>query len=481
MSLRLRLTLAYSGMLSAVVLLLSIIVYALVSLLFTDFVDNDLQKSTLEIMPFLQADGVGNLSISSDLLPISEDYIIQVWSRDLWLADYSSTASEFARALDEVALTQNLLQYSDVIIDEVMYRVITVPLEVEGMPYGMLQVGVDLTEIRYTLRLLQLVFSISAMFAISVSVIVGWIVVREALSPLETMADIAKQITSTDDLSRRIPVSTGQSDEINTLALSFNQTFIRLERLFDAQRRFLADVSHELRTPLTVIKGNVGLMRLMKSFDEESLDVIEKEVDRLTRLVGDLLLMAQAEAGKLPLVVAPVEVDEVLLNVFEEMKVLSGGKHDIQFGKIEPVVVAGDRDRLKQVFLNLGVNAVNYTPEGGLIQLDLTSRGKWAEIIIRDEGRGIPEDEMGYLFERFYRGEKSRTRGSDKVGYGLGLPIAYWIVRNHGGRIDVESQEGIGTTFTVWLPKTQGDASTQPLVKDQMQNTEHADHQATSE
>jgi two-component system, OmpR family, sensor kinase len=466
MSLRLRLTLAYSGMLSAVVLLLSIIVYALVSLLFTDFVDNDLQKSAQKIIPFLQADGFGALEISSDLLPISDDYYIQVWSRELQLVDYSANASDFSSALDETTLPQNLFQYSDVFIDEVMYRVITVPLVVDGVPYGVLQVGIDLTEIRYTLRLLQLVFSISAMFAISVSVIVGWIVVREALSPLETMAEVAKQITSTDDLSRRIPVSTGQSDEISALALSFNQTFVRLERLFNAQRRFLADVSHELRTPLTVIKGNVGLMRLMKSFDEESLIIIEKEVDRLTRLVGDLLLMAQAESGKLPLMLANVAVDEVLLSIFDEMKVLSGGMHDIQLGEIEPVEVNGDRDRIKQVLLNLGVNAVNYTPEGGLIQLSLTSRGNWAEIVISDEGQGIPEKEMGYLFERFYRGEKSRTRASEKVGYGLGLPIAYWIVRNHGGRIDVESQEGIGTTFTIWLPKTQAEVPTQPLIKD---------------
>jgi two-component system, OmpR family, sensor kinase len=460
MSLRLRLTLAYSGMLSAVVLLLSIVVYALVSLLFTDFVDQDLQDGANQILMHLRADGVGNLVISSDPLPITTDYFFQVWSRDNQLVEYSANASEFTRALDEDALSLGELRFSDVFVGQVVFRVITVPLEVEGQPNGILQVGLELTEIRQTLRLLQVVFTISAMFAISVSMIVGWIVIRQALSPLETMAEIAKQITSTNDLAQRIPVSTSQSDEISALALAFNQTFVRLERLFNTQRRFLADVSHELRTPLTVIKGNVGLMRLMKSFDTESLDVIEMEVDRLTRLVGDLLLMAQAEAGKLPLMLEPVEVDQILFDVYEEMKLVSDGKHVIRMGEIEPVVVTGDRDRLKQVLLNLGVNAVNYTPESGLIWLNLIPQGNWVEITISDDGPGIPKEELGYLFERFYRGEKSRTRASDTAGFGLGLPIAYWIVRNHGGRIDVVSEEGVGTTFTVWLPKALTDEST---------------------
>jgi len=279
------------------------------------------------------------------------------------------------------------------------------------------------------------------------------------------MADIANRIASMEDLSQRIPVTTQQSDEISALALTFNQTFVRLERLFDAQRRFLADVSHEFRTPLTVIKGNVGLMRLMKSFDEESLTSIEMEVNRLTRLVGDLLLMAQAEVGKLPLMLTSVEIDELLFIVYEEMKVLSAGKHDIRFGDIEPVIITGDRDRLKQVLLNLGSNAVNYTPEGGRITLSLKSHQKWVEIIVSDEGQGVPKEEVSRLFERFYRGEKSRTRESETAGYGLGLPIAYWIVRNHGGRIDVDTAAGKGTTFTVWLPKSQKKDSNANLRK----------------
>lgn len=454
MSLRLRLTLAYSGLLSGFVLLLSIVVYALVSMLFIDFVDGNLENHADQIISNLRADAIGNIESSSDPVLLSEDIYFQVWSREHQLVEYSMNASSFTRAMDEDGLAGGQLRFSDVYIDEVLVRVMTIPLEVEGQPYGWLQVGFELSEIQFTLRLLQVVFLVSAMFAIAVSVVLGWIVIGQALMPLATMAEIAKRITTTNDLSQRIPVSTDTSDEINTLALTFNQTFVRLERLFNSQRRFLADVSHELRTPLTVIKGNVGLMRLMKSYDEESLITIEKEVDRLTRLVGDLLFMAQAEAGKLPLNLVEVEIDQVLFEVYEEMNVLSGGKHDIQLGDFEPTRVVGDRDRLKQVFLNLGYNAVNYTPEGRRIFLSLKQQGDWVGVLVRDEGLGIPKEELNYLFERFYRGEKSRTRTTEKSGFGLGLPIAYWIVRNHGGQIDVDTGENKGTTFTVWLPKT---------------------------
>jgi signal transduction histidine kinase len=213
-----------------------------------------------------------------------------------------------------------------------------------------------------------------------------------------------------------------------------------------------------------VIKGNVGLMRLMHEFDQEALDSVESEVDRLTRLVGDLLLVTQAETGRLPLVMEPVEIDDLLFEVFEQMKVLSAGKHNIKVLNVEPVIVTGDRDRLKQVFLNLGFNAIKYTPAGKRIWLDLEVSGDWVQVKFGDEGRGIPKAEVGRLFDRFYRGDKSRKRDTKDGGFGLGLPIAYWIVRSHGGRIDVETEVDKGTIFTVWLPTSQQkDIPTKPL------------------
>ncbi|MFN2302575.1 MAG: sensor histidine kinase [Anaerolineales bacterium] len=462
-------TVVFTGLLSSVVLLLSIGIYAMVSVVLTNHMDDDLQQSANQIIDTLRADNIGGIAISPGSLHISDTIYYQIWSKDDQLVLYSENASEFTKALDPNAIdqTQPLFNDSDYDDDDTRYRVLTVPLVVNNEDFGSLQVGRLMNDLRNTQRLLRFVFVIATLFAIVVSGMIIWLVTGHALEPLATMAQIANQITSTDDLSQRIPVPTHRNDEINTLIMTFNKTILRLERLFNTQRRFLADVSHELRTPLTVIKGNLGLMRMMQTFDKEALNSIESEVDRLTRLVGDLLLMAQAETGKLPLMKTAVEIDELLFEVFEEMKVLSRATHDIRIEQIEPAIVTGDRDRLKQVLLNLGSNAINYTPEGGSILLSLFVKGFWVQIVFKDDGIGISKEEVDHLFERFYRGDKSRTRKIKGLGFGLGLPIAYWIVKGHGGRIDVESQVGKGTTFSVWLPLSQADIPTRPMIEEE--------------
>jgi signal transduction histidine kinase len=278
----------------------------------------------------------------------------------------------------------------------------------------------------------------------------SWVVLGRALSPLEAITETVDQINRADDLSRRIPYQEQTEDEIGDLVVSFNQTLERLESLFTSQQRFLADVSHELRTPLTVIKGNVDLMRHIKQADEESLGSIDQEAGRLTRLVGGLLMLAQAESGKLTLVLKPVELDLLLTEVFTEMCVLAGSKVHVHLNDIDQVMVNGDRDRLKQVLLNLVANAIQYTPQGGDVFLSMSKIGDQARIIIRDTGPGIPAEDLPHIFDRFYRAEKSRTR-STASGFGLGLSIAHWIVEHHGGQIKVESKEGKGTTFVIWL------------------------------
>jgi signal transduction histidine kinase len=267
---------------------------------------------------------------------------------------------------------------------------------------------------------------------------------------LEDITENVDQINRADDLSRRIPHQGSNDDEIGELTLSINQTLERLESLFTSQQRFLADVSHELRTPLTVIKGSVDWMRRIGRVDEEALTSIDQEAGRLTRLVGGLLMLAQAESGKLALNVKPVELDLLLTEVFTEMTVLAGNKVRVHLNDIDEAVVHGDRDRLKQVLLNLVANAIQYTPQDGDVYLSLSKIGKQARVIIRDTGPGIPAEDLPHIFDRFYRAEKSRSR-SASGGFGLGLSIARWIVENHGGQIEVESKEGKGTTFVIWL------------------------------
>jgi signal transduction histidine kinase len=202
---------------------------------------------------------------------------------------------------------------------------------------------------------------------------------------------------------------------------------------------------------LTVIKGEVGLMRLTGSIDDESIATIEREVDRLTRLVGDLLLLSQMESGRLELDMTEVELDTVLLEVFQQARVLAGDRLKIELAEIDQAQITGDRDRLKQVFLNLAANAVQYTPPGKTVTLGLRRQSNEIEVYVQDTGPGIPAKDLPHIFDRFYRAESSRKRDGGS-GFGLGLSIAQWILKKHNGRIEVSSKEGEGTLFTVYLP-----------------------------
>jgi signal transduction histidine kinase len=340
-------------------------------------------------------------------------------------------------------------------------RVFTVPLMLGDRLVGDLMVATGLAVVDATLQALLAVLLVGAVVSMLAAGLLGWISTRQALAPLGDVTRAALQITRADDLSRRIPYKGQPDDEVGQLINAFNQTLSRLENLFNTQRRFIADVGHELRTPLTVIKGNLDLMRRIGMMDAESMESIDSEVDRLSRMVGDLLLLAQAESGKLPLDRRLVELDTVLLEVFNQMKVLARDRLRMELGEIDQVQVCGDHDRLKQVLMNLISNAIQYTPAGGVVTVGLGKVESRARITVIDSGPGIASEDLPHIFERFYRGEKARTRSKDGKGYGLGLSIAYWIVRNHRGQIEVSSKEGAGTTFCVWLPLAEGNCQEQ--------------------
>jgi signal transduction histidine kinase len=395
--------------------------------------------------------------VSLPQLDLPEDVFVQVWGKDDSLISASQNIRILNSPLDVSGMLSPIPVFRDVNRGGARLRVLTVPLVAGNRQEGILQVGIRMDVVNATQETLLEVLLIGTVLAIIAAGLAAWFSSLEALQSLDNVTKAALQITSADDLSRRIPYSGSPNDEVGQLVAAFNLTLSRLENLFTTQRRFLADVGHELRTPLTVIKGNVGLMRKIKDFDEESLVTIEDEVDRLTRMVGDLLLLAQAESGKIPLANELVELDTLLLEVLNQMRVLTRDRLKLSLGDIDQVLVCGDRDRLKQVAVNLIGNAINYTPKGGEIIVGLGKVNDKAQFTVTDNGPGINPDDLPHVFERFYRGEKSRTRQKDGKGYGLGLSIAYWIVRNHGGRIEVNSTLGQGTTFCVWLPLAEDD------------------------
>jgi two-component system OmpR family sensor kinase len=456
MSLRLRLTLLYSTYMGGILLIFGAAVFILVHVVLLNQVDTSLARVVRDITDVVKVNSVGQLNmISLPPLDMTSNAYVQIWGKDGRLVSTSPSIGTLSEPLDPVTLNSGITIYHDSWLGTAHLRVLTVPLKVGERSIGTLQVGASLSAVDATRTSLLSIMIVVAVVAVVLAALGSWVLLGRALYPLEVITDTVDQINRADDLSRRIPNVRRAEDEIGDLIVSFNQTLERLESLFTSQQRFLADVSHEFRTPLTVIKGNVDLMRRMQEADDESLTSIDQEAGRLTRLVGGLLMLAQAESGKLALNFMPVELDTLLTEVFTEMRVLARNKVNIHLNDIDQLVVRGDRDRLKQVLLNLVANAIQYTPPGGDIFLSLAKVGEQARIIIRDTGPGIPPEDLPHIFDRFYRAEKSRTR-SKTSGFGLGLSIAHWIVEHHGGQIKVESKEGKGTTFAIWLALYRG-------------------------
>ncbi len=293
--------------------------------------------------------------------------------------------------------------------------------------------------------------------ALAVAGFGGYALARRTLAPLDSMARRAEQITA-ERLTERLPVE-NPDDELGHLARIFNETLGRLEQSFDQLRRFTADASHELRTPLTAIRA-VGEVGLQKQGDaahyRDTIGSMLEEVNRLTRLVDDLLAISRADAGHIQLRPANVSVVELARESAALLEALAEEKSQqlIVEGNGGPVVY-GDRLILRQALVNLIDNAVKYSPAGGKVSIRVgVNGGNEAVVEVQDSGPGIEPAHRLRVFDRFYRVDKARSR--EAGGTGLGLSIAKWAAEANGGRIELESVPGNGCIFRVRLPLAQG-------------------------
>ncbi len=281
-----------------------------------------------------------------------------------------------------------------------------------------------------------------------IALILGWWIARAALRPINRISRTVRTIGDSKDLSRRLRF-VGPHDEVGRLADTFDDMMDRLERVFDTQKRFIADASHELRTPLTSIRGNADLLRIAPPEDRElSITAIRREAERMTRLVSDLLLLAETDVAEQQIQRTHVDLDELLVDVYRSTRIVAEGRVEVILDQADAVYVEGDADRLKQLFLNLADNAVKFTLPGGTVSLGVWAEPGGARVSISDSGIGIAPDEQEAIFQRFYRVERSRSQR----GSGLGLAICAWIVHAHDGRLEVSSELNKGSTFTIHLP-----------------------------
>jgi signal transduction histidine kinase len=322
-----------------------------------------------------------------------------------------------------------------------------------GMLKGYVLVARSPQTIYVALDRLRSILYPGAALALILAGLAGWLLVRLALGPLRRMAGAAARIAAARDHSQRINYA-GPPDEIGRLAQTIDGMLQSLDQAHDAQKRFLAEISHELRTPLTIMLSSLDLLVRTGDSDPEfaarAIADMRVETDRMARMVSQLLIMARSDAGAPATPRYPVMVVDVLTDACRQLS-QSASNGRLQYKGLEQIdeaVVAGDADYLKQLFIILLDNALKYSPPAHCVGVSGYLRDGTVAITVSDEGIGISPADLPHLFDRFYRGRNARNR----QGLGLGLAIAQHIAAQHGGRIEVESDPGQGSHFTVTLP-----------------------------
>jgi signal transduction histidine kinase len=322
----------------------------------------------------------------------------------------------------------------------------------------LVQVGKSTEERESLLARFRAALGFVTLLIIAVALGGGWIATESAAYPIRRLTQAVRQIILTGRTDRRVPITRPVSrDAVDELTGLFNEMLDKIEGLVDAMRGALDNVSHDLRTPLARLRATAEVALAsppdLDRYREALADCVE-ESDRMLTMLNALMDISEAESGTLPLQREPVDLRSVVERAVDlytdvaETKGVSLEWNRPADDDTQPVVVNGDRARLDQVAANLIDNAVKYTPADGRVEVSVERDGASAVIRVRDTGVGIPADEMPRIWDRLFRGDRSRT----ERGLGLGLSLVKAIVRAHGGTVAVESEPGRGSTFTVSLP-----------------------------
>jgi heavy metal sensor kinase len=316
----------------------------------------------------------------------------------------------------------------------------------------LLQVGASLAPMDAALKRYLDLLLWRALPSLFLTLFAVWWMARQALAPLTTLAAEARSV-SIETLDRRLHTR-GTGDQLDEMAAAFNETLANLENAVGEMRQFSSALAHELRTPLAALRGEMelGLLRTRSESEWRSSAASQiEEIDKLTRMVNQLLTLARAESGEIPLARDGVDLGALAASVAEQLEPVAQAR-DLTLTCIvhQAVTVIGDGGWLERLLLNLLDNAIKYTPPGGDIRVGVSREKDLARVDVSDTGPGIDAEAVTHIFERFYRVDPARS--STVEGAGLGLSLAKWIVERHHGRIDVRSEPGKGSTFTIWLP-----------------------------
>jgi len=456
-SVRTRLTLWYAGVLAVSLIAFAVVIYYTAVASLHERQDESLKSTAQTVASAYEEELQEQHSISKAGQIVMAELIfpnryVQIIDSAGHQIATSKNASEMRTTIPEAVLTRAREHNFDFLTAD-SFRFAVVPIS-SDRALGFAAVAEPLSVIEEGLSRLRRDFFAGVPVVLLVASLGGYFLARKSLSSISSMSAQTQRI-SAESLSSRLDV-TNPRDELGRLASTINDLLARLENAFNEQQRFIADASHELRTPLAVLRGETEVaLEKTRTVDEyqESLSLIKDEAERLSRIVEDLFILArQPIDAPAKLVHEQVVLNDAVRDCARAAQVLATRK-GVQLkvhNNNPPIALSGDEDLLKRMILNLLDNAVKYTPAGGEVSLTLERQNGNAQIVVRDTGIGISEQDQLRVFDRFYRVDKARSRALG--GAGLGLSIVRWIVDAHGGKIQIHSSDGIGSVFTVELP-----------------------------
>jgi two-component system, OmpR family, sensor kinase len=472
-SVRVRLTLWYTGLLALFLVLLSLITYFIFWRSTLQRTDSDLAELSEAFLSTVQAEMLDDHGPEAPRQAVQEA-IIEHHYRDHVFAvlDWAGGMLASSQGLPDEAAPAGLLssstlqrlvadsagadrQYKKIRAGRGGYRAFVRRFQLKGQTYTLVILQ-SLHAQQEMLEEVQATFAWVIPVAILLASVGGYFLARKSLAPVVAMSSQAGRI-SAKNLHERLPIQNAK-DELGRLAASFNELLERVDQSFERQRRFMSDASHELRTPAAILRGEseVALSRTERPAEEyrESLAVLHAEAQRLTHIVEDLFTLTRADAGQYPLSPQEFYLDELVADCTHAARSLASAKQITLTCEVpEELPIRADEGLLRRMILNLLDNAIKYTPVGGRVKVSCERSGTEYALSVTDSGPGIPEELQQRVFERFFRVDKARTRSeNDGGGAGLGLSIARWIAEAHHGRLILARSDSSGSTFCALLP-----------------------------
>ena len=439
-----KITFMYASVFSIVIIIGSTVLLLNVTYMYRKFSERELKQTSTNVAAYIESGGPITEQAIQDLNP----------NKNVAIGVTELRFGQMARSIF-FPFSSDVYQYDPkpgqyVVVQAVKYMFDEQVAFCNGRSY-LIRVFRDYNHENEMLGIFTGVYTLVILFGVIGAYLLGRTITRVTLRPIRRITQTADRI-GIEDLSQRIQMN-GPDDEIKELALTFNAMISRLEVSFRQQKQFVSDASHELRTPISVIQGYANLLDRWGKNDtsvlQESIDSIKAETEHMGKLVKRLLFMAKTEQDKMQVSKQPLHLKEVVVEVVKEMD-LTDRSNKIHMDFDGEDMIDGDYDLIKQLLWIFTENAVKYSksPEGQ-IWFHIYNEPSLVCVSIKDEGIGISQEDLPYIFERFYRADKSRTNQSQAPGTGLGLSIATWIIKQHDAAIKVDSDLGVGTTITL--------------------------------